>query len=86
MRAVVGCKARPLLDELLAHSLLAFNAVLFLLRDGWITEGYAALLGNSLTHRLDIELRHAVAARDQRDELHAQCQHLGQNHDTLHRK
>ena len=58
--------------DLLAYGLLAFNAVLCLLRDGRITEGYAALLGNSLAHRLDIELRYAVS-RDQRDELHAQC-------------
>jgi hypothetical protein len=50
--------------------------------DGRITEGYAALLGNSLAYRLDIELRHAVAGRDQRDDLPAQCQRLRQNHDT----
>jgi hypothetical protein len=57
-----------------------------LLGDGRITEGYAALLGNALAHRLDIELRHAVAGRDQRDELHTQCHRLWQNHDTLRKK
>jgi hypothetical protein len=69
--------------DLLAYGLLAFNAVLCLLRDGRITVGHAALLGNSLAHRLDIELRQAVGARDRYDQLYTQCHHLWQNHDML---
>ena len=83
MRPVVERKIRPLLDKLLAYSPLAFNAIFLLLWNGRVMESDAALLRNSLAYRHHIEIRHTVAAGDQRDELYAQGDRLWQNHDTL---
>src|SRR5271155_4699886 len=65
MRLVVGRKARPLFDEFVPDGLFAVEAVLLLLGDIGVVERNAALLRDTLADLFDVELRNAVADRQQ---------------------